>query len=177
MPGKFLSCRASESLVNTMSLRDYFSDEKEKNVLISGRLKNETGEAFMFTVKGIKEREIENINAFSEKDFVCEVIKKGCINPKFNESKEIEQGFLPGEAYRLYSEIIKAGNLDKSFSELKKQVGAMLLKGEAEAVYACISAFEIGLLPREFTELDRMEKACIGAFIDEKMRIRKKKGR
>ncbi|MCD8089337.1 MAG: hypothetical protein LUD81_01700 [Clostridiales bacterium] len=164
-------------MVRTVGLKEFLSESSGKRVFISKRLKNETGGELKLFIKGLNENDIEDIRAFSEKDFVYEVIKKGCLEPKFLKNEEIEAGLLPGEAYGLYREIIKAGGLDKSFSELKKEVSLMLLRGEAEAVYGCLSAFEMGILPRDFTGLDRKEKACIGAFIDEKIRIRKRGGR
>lgn len=150
---------------------------KEKYVFISKRIRDEKGRPLGFLIKGLRERDIEEIKAKSEKEFIFEVIKKGCILPEFKENYEIEQGLLAGEAYGLYSEIIKAGGLDLSLKELKGQVSNMLLRGEAEAVYCCLAAFEMGIRPKDFAGFDRKERACIEAFIDEKVRIRNKKGR
>lgn len=160
-----------------LGLREYFAEEGERTVFISARLKDKKGKRFRFVIRGLKEKELEEIKAGSEREFIFEVIKRCVSEPDFTLNEEIEQSLLSGEVYRLYYEIIKIGGFDKSFFELKKQVADMLLRGEPKAVYGCLAAFEMGILPKKISELDRKEKACIGAFIDEKVRIRNKKGR
>lgn len=175
MQEKYLSCRAS---VTIMGLREYFSADcgSEKFVFISQRIKGEGGRTFGFYIRGLTERQLREIKADSEKDFVFEVICKGVLEPKLNISL-CENLFLAGEAFRLFEKIIFAGGVGKTFGELKREVGVMLLKGESEAVYGCLAAFEMGITPKEFAFMDLREKACIGAFIDEKIRIKQRRGR
>lgn len=150
-----------------MGLRKYFDTEKEKSyAFVSDRFKGS------FLIKGVTEEDIFNIKAASEREYLYGVIKLGVIEPEIDD--EGIRLLLPGEIYSLYNKIIKISGLDKSFSELKRQVGRLLLKGDAETVYCCIVCFEMCILPTEFLSLDIKERACIAAFIDEKIRLRKR---
>ncbi len=175
MRGKFLSFRAS---VTAMGLRAYFSDgePKEKTFFLSPGIMLPDGRALGFHIRGITEKELREIKADSEKDLIFKVITKCVLQPELTFDC-CERLFLPGEALRLFNEIVSAGGGGKNFDELKREVGQMLLKGEREAVYGCLAAFEMGIRPKEFALMDVREQACIAAFADEKIRIKKRKGR
>ncbi len=161
-----------------MSLKSFFGYGmgRRERVVVSERLKNNYGKTVEFTVRGLSEDEIRGIEANSEEEFVRRIIIMGCIEPELDD-EAIMQGLLPGEAYALYGRIISASGLGKDFSALKGEVSSMLIRGESEAVYACLAAFEMGLAPSDYLKMGVRERACIAAFIDEKIRIKNSRGR
>ncbi len=156
-----------------MSLRGFFDfgEGRRERVVVSERLRDGFGGILEFIIRGLSEEELKGIEARSEGEFIRRVIAVGCIEPTLS-YEDILRGLLPGEALFLYRQIIKASGLDMSFSQLKGEVSSMLMRGEGEAVYACLAAFEMGIAPLEFLSMSVRERACIGAFIDEKIRIK-----
>ncbi len=154
-----------------MGLREYFaaSEISEKYVYVSDRFKGK------FLIRGISEAEVRARRTYSETEFIYAIISCGCIEPEID--REMAELLLPGEAVFLYNEIIKAGGLDESFFSLKSQVRLMLKKGDADTVYSCLAAFEMGLVPSEYMRLGIRERACIGAFLDEKINTGRRRRR
>lgn len=153
-----------------MSLEEYFryGENEKRNIFIERK-----GERLWLRIRGLAGEEIRRIGGSGEREFIEEVIKLGCCEPLIGERETAE--LLPGELYRIFGCIIKLSGLEKGFLECKEEVKRMLAGGEAEAVYGCIAAFEMGILPKRFCGLDVKERACIGAFIDEKIRLKGKR--
>ena len=137
-----------------MSVKSFFGygRGRRERAVISERLKNNYGKTMEFIVRGLSEDEIRGIEANSEEELVRRIIIMGCIEPELDR-EAIMQGLLPGEA------------------------SSMLIRGESEAVYACLAAFEMGLAPSDYLKMGVRERACIAAFIDEKIRIKNSRGR